>query len=69
MDLRQLQTLAAVAERGSFSAAAESLGVTQPAVSQQIRTLERDLGAVLIDRSGRRMRLTERGEVVHRYAR
>jgi DNA-binding transcriptional LysR family regulator len=69
VDLRQLQTLAAVAERGSFSAAAESLGVTQPAVSQQIRTLERDLGVVLIDRSGRPMRLTERGEVVHRYAR
>ena len=40
MDLRQLRTLAEVVDRGSFSAAAEALGVTQPAVSQQIRALE-----------------------------
>ena len=54
MDLRQLQTFVEVVERGSFSAAADALGVTQPAVSQQIQTLERMLGAPLIDRSGRR---------------
>jgi len=69
MDLRQLRTLSEVADRGSFSAAAEELGISQPAVSQQIRALERDVGAVLLDRGGRRVRLTDRGRVVHRYAR
>src|SRR6476661_4163353 len=68
MDLRQLQTFVEVAERGSFSAAADALGVTQPAVSQQIQTLERMLGEPLIDRSGRRAAPTDRGEVLHRYA-
>ena len=68
MDLRHLRTLSEVAERGSFSAAAEVLGVSQPAVSQQIASLERELGERLIDRSGRRARLTERGVLVNRYA-
>jgi DNA-binding transcriptional LysR family regulator len=68
MDLRQLQTFVEVAERGSFSAAAAALGVTQPAVSQQIQTLERTVGTTLIDRSGRRAVPTDRGEVLHRYA-
>jgi DNA-binding transcriptional LysR family regulator len=67
--MRQLETLAAVADRGSFSAAADALGISQPAVSQQIQALERDVGAPLIDRSGRRARLTERGDVVVRHAR
>jgi molybdate transport repressor ModE-like protein len=69
MDLRHLSTLAEIAERGSFSAAAEALGISQPAVSQQVRTLERELGEPLIDRRGRRVVLTARGELVHRYAR
>jgi len=68
MDLRQLQTFVEVVERGSFSAAADALGVTQPAVSQQIQTLERMLGEPIIDRSGRRAAPTDRGEVLHRYA-
>src|SRR6476619_1040848 len=68
MDLRQLQTFVEVVERGSFSAAADALGVTQPAVSQQIQTLERMLGEPLIDRSGRRAAPTDRGEGLHRYA-
>jgi len=68
MDLRQLRTLAEVVDRGSFSAAAEALGVTQPAVSQQIRALENEVGAKLLER-GRRVRLTDRGRVVERYAR
>jgi molybdate transport repressor ModE-like protein len=69
MDLRHLRTLAEIADRGSFSAAAEALGISQPAVSQQVRTLERELGEPLIDRRGRRVVLTARGELVHRYAR
>lgn len=67
-DLRHLRTFAAVAERGSFSAAADALGITQPAVSQQIQALEREIGEPLIDRSGRGARLTERGRSVHRHA-
>ncbi len=69
MDLRQLRTLAEVADRGSFSGAADALGISQPAVSQQIRALERDAGGRLLDRSGRRVELTERGALVLRYAR
>jgi molybdate transport repressor ModE-like protein len=69
MELRQLETLAAVADRGSFSAAAEALGISQPAVSQQIQALERDIGSPLVDRSGRQARLTGRGDVVVRHAR
>ena len=68
MDLRQLQTFVEVVDRGSFSAAADALGVSQPAVSQQIASLERGLGERVIDRSGRRARPTERGEVIYRHA-
>src|ERR1700752_1672846 len=68
MDIRHLSTLAEVAERGSFSAAADALGISQPAVSQQMRALERDVGETLIDRSGRGVQLTDRGRVVLRYA-
>ena len=69
MDLRHLAIFRAVIERGSFSAAADSLGVTQPAVSFHIRSLEERLGQKLIDRSGRQLSLTEAGEVLDDYAR
>src|ERR671922_1026451 len=61
MDTRQLAAFCAVVERRSFSQAAERLGVTQPAVSLQIRALEDRLGQKLIDRSGRRVEPTEAG--------
>lgn len=69
MDLRQLVTFRMVVERGSFSAAAEGLGVSQPAISAQIRSLEERLGHRLLDRSGRRVTLTEAGAVLDGYAR
>ena len=69
MDLRQLRTLTEVADRGSFSAAADALGISQPAVSQQIRALEQDAGGRLLDRRGRKVELTDRGALVLRYAR
>ena len=53
MDTRQLAAFCIVVERRSFSQAAEQLGVTQPAVSLQIRSLEKRLGLQLLDRSGR----------------
>jgi LysR family transcriptional regulator, transcriptional activator of the cysJI operon len=61
MDTRQLAAFCAVVERKSFSQAAERLGVTQPAVSLQIRSLEERLGTQLLDRSGRRVEPTEAG--------
>jgi DNA-binding transcriptional LysR family regulator len=61
MDTRQLASFCAVVDHESFSLAAEQLGVTQPAVSLQIRSLEKRLGRRLLDRSGRRVEPTEAG--------
>ena len=68
MDTRQLAAFCAVVEKKSFSQAAERLGVTQPAVSLQIRALEKRLGAQLLDRSGRRVEPTEAGHRLYRNA-
>jgi DNA-binding transcriptional LysR family regulator len=68
MDTRQLAAFCAVVERRSFSQAAEQLGVTQPAVSLQIRSLEKRLGVQLLDRSGRRVEPTEAGQRLYRSA-
>jgi DNA-binding transcriptional LysR family regulator len=64
MDLHALQAFVDVARSGSFSAAAEALFLTQPAVSKRIAVLEQQLGARLFDRIGRKIRLTEAGEVL-----
>jgi DNA-binding transcriptional LysR family regulator len=68
MDTRQLAAFCAVVERASFSQAAEQLGVTQPAVSLQIRSLEKRLGVQLLDRSGRRVEPTDAGRRLYRGA-
>ena len=68
LDVRRMRVLREVALRGSFSAAAESLSFTQSAISQQIAALEREAGAVLVERSARGVRLTEAGEAVVRHA-
>src|SRR5262245_49704618 len=68
MDTRQLAAFCTVVERRSFSQAAEQLGVTQPAVSLQIRSLEKRLGLQLLDRSGRRVEPTEAGLRLYRSA-
>jgi DNA-binding transcriptional LysR family regulator len=68
MDTRQLAAFCAVVERRSFSQAAERLGVTQPAVSLQVRSLEKRLGRKLLDRSGRRVEPTEAGAALYRSA-
>jgi len=68
MDTRQLAAFCAVVERESFSQAAEQLGVTQPAVSLQIRSLEKRLGFQLLDRSGRRVEPTDAGRRLYRSA-
>jgi DNA-binding transcriptional LysR family regulator len=68
MDTRQLAAFCTVVELKSFSQAAERLGVTQPAVSLQIRSLEERLGQQLLDRSGRRVEPTEAGQRLYRGA-
>ncbi len=69
MDLRQLQTLVAVADTGSFAAAARVVHLTSSAVSQQIQALEGELGVTLFDRTKRPPRINAKGEELLRAAR
>src|SRR3954453_1110259 len=68
LDVKRLRVLREVAAQGSFSSAAEALDYTQSAVSQQIATLEREAGTVLVDRSARGVSLTDAGEALVRHA-
>ncbi|ORA23562.1 transcriptional regulator CynR [Mycobacterium aquaticum] len=69
MELRHVRYLLAVAEHANFTRAAETLHISQPTLSQQIRQLERTLGVQLLDRSGRAVRLTDAGEAFADHAR
>ena len=64
MDLRQLAYAVAVADEGGFTAAARSMSVAQPSLSQSIRALERELGVDLFHRTTRSVRLTAAGEAL-----
>ncbi|MBQ4371983.1 MAG: LysR family transcriptional regulator [Bacteroidales bacterium] len=68
LDDSRLRVFLKVAERCSFTRAAEDLGITQPAVSQSIAELERQTGAVLFERSRSRVALTEQGRVFQVFA-
>ena len=68
MDLRQLEIFVKVAEFGSFSKAAEALYLTQPTVSEHIRTLEDEFGVRLLDRLGRGAAVTRAGALLLSYA-
>jgi DNA-binding transcriptional LysR family regulator len=68
VDLRQLEIFARVAELGSFSRAAEALFLTQPTVSEHVRTLEDELGVRLLDRLGRGAAPTRAGRLLLSYA-
>src|SRR5256885_6654290 len=63
MELRQLRYFAAVARHKSFTLAARELNVAQPALSQQVRRLEQELGVELLRRTTRRVELTHAGEL------
>ncbi|MDP8923107.1 MAG: LysR family transcriptional regulator [Chloroflexota bacterium] len=67
--LRGLQTFLAVVDEGSFSAAARRLGITQPSVSEQVRTLEEHFGLPLFTRLGREIRPTVAGERLRAHTR
>jgi len=69
MRLQQLEVFCKVVENGSFAKAAKAVYATQPAVSQQIRALEAEIGAQLLERDTRHVTLTHSGEVLYRYAR
>ncbi|MER6910124.1 LysR substrate-binding domain-containing protein [Streptomyces sp. NPDC000594] len=69
LELRHLRYLLAVAEHANFTRAAEGLRISQPTLSQQIKQLERTVGAQLLDRGGRTVSLTDAGEIYARHAR
>jgi LysR family transcriptional regulator, low CO2-responsive transcriptional regulator len=69
MEIRQLRSLIAIAETGTFTAAAKRLHLTQAAISMQIRQLEDELGVQLFARTPKRVRLTEAGEALSTRAR
>lgn len=68
IDAAGLRVIRAIAEQGSFTAAATSLGYSQPAVSQMMRRLEERTGTPLVERCGRTVRLTQAGQVLARHA-
>ncbi len=67
-NLYQLTTFVTVVSEGSMTAAADKLFLTQPAVSQQIRNLEEDLGVELLVRGVRQIKATPQGEILYEYA-
>lgn len=68
MNLQQIITFSTVVSEGSMTAAAEKLFLTQPAVSQQIRNLEDELGVELLVRGVRQSKTTLQGQILHDYA-
>jgi DNA-binding transcriptional LysR family regulator len=68
MDIRQLQYFVEVANQKSFTKAAQTLHVSQPSISKMMKGLEEELGVVLLDRTERKMDLTDAGELVYEHA-
>src|SRR5919108_2041610 len=64
LDVRRLRVLCEVSRRGSFSAAADALGYTQPAISRHVALLERETGTTLLERRPSGVRLTDAGELL-----
>ncbi|WP_313800286.1 LysR family transcriptional regulator [Cytobacillus sp.] len=68
MDIRQLRYFIAIVEEGQISAAAERLHMSQPPLSQQLKTLEDELGTKLVERSGKYFQVTNAGKILYKYA-
>jgi DNA-binding transcriptional LysR family regulator len=69
MDIRQIRLFCRIVDRHSFSLAADELHITQPAASQQVRSLEKELKTILLDRSRRTVTPTDSGLVLYRCGR
>lgn len=69
MNLRQLEAFCRIVDLGSFSMAAEDMGLSQPAVTFQIQALEKELGVTLLDRTARRALPTQSGRILYDHAR
>lgn len=69
MDFRHLKYFLEVARHAHFTRAARALHISQPTLSQQIGTMEKELGVPLFDRTGKTVRLTQAGELFRKYAR
>lgn len=63
MNMKQFRYVMVLAEKGSFSRAADELNISQPSLSQYVRRIEQDLGVILFDRAGGNVRLTDAGRV------
>jgi len=68
MDIKKLKAFSVVGDFGSFSRAAGMLGMAQPVLSRQVRSLEEELGVQLVHRNGRGIALTEAGVLLNEYA-
>jgi len=68
MDIRQLRYFIAIVEERKISAAAERLHISQPPLSQQLKSMEEELGSKLVERSGKFLELTEAGKTLYKYA-
>ncbi|WP_195575160.1 LysR family transcriptional regulator [Paenibacillus sp. 1001270B_150601_E10] len=68
MDMRQLRYFITIVEEGNISAAAKKLHLSQPPLSQQLKAMELELGARLVERSGKRLEVTEAGRTLYQYA-
>ena len=69
LELKQLRIFRTIVEVGSFTGAADQLGLSQPAISQQVRALEESLGVPLLVRAGRGARPTPAGDVLFQCSR
>lgn len=68
MDIRQLRYFIAIVEEGTISLAANRLHISQPPLSQQLKSMEEELGSVLVYRRGKRLEITESGKALYKYA-
>ncbi|WP_127533723.1 LysR family transcriptional regulator [Paenibacillus kobensis] len=68
MDIRQLRYFIAIAEAGQITRAAKTLNMEQPPLSRQLKQMERELGVILFDRSGKQLTLTHAGELLRERA-
>ncbi len=68
MNLKQLEAFYLVVKKGSYTKAAEELNVTQPAVTMQVKSLEKSLNLKLIQQLGKKVQLSEAGELLYQYA-